>query len=69
MVEVVIKYLEDKQYYYVYEPTSDTLMAANNLSEALIMLNDFLLSSGMSNVDILGSNDISYHIDSQTMKL
>lgn len=68
MVEVVIKYLEDKQYYYVYEPTSDTLMAANNLSEALIMLNDFLLSSGMSKVDILGSNDISYHIDSQTMK-
>lgn len=66
MIEIVIKY--DAGKFLVYEPTTDTLMACTNLTEALTALNDFLKSSGMSNVDILENPDISYHIDSHTMK-
>lgn len=67
MIEVVIKYDPTRQAYAVYEPSSDSLMVASNLSEALLMLNKFLLESGLSDVDILNCPDISYHIDSQTM--
>lgn len=67
MIEVVIRYDPTRQAYAVYEPTTDSLMVAANLSEALLMLNKFLLDSGMSDVDILNCPDISYHIDSQTM--
>lgn len=66
MIEIVIKY--DAGKFLVYEPTTDTLMACTNLTEALTALNDFLKSSGMSNVDILENPNISYHIDSHTMK-
>ena len=67
MIEVVIRYDPTRQAYAVYEPTTDSLMVAANLSEALLMLNKFLLESGMSSVDLLNCPDISYHIDSQTM--
>jgi hypothetical protein len=68
MVEVLIKYMHDKGYYGVYEPTTDTLMAASNISEALVSLSNFLKDSGMIDKDILSSDDISYHLDSHTMK-
>ena len=67
MIEIVIKYDMVKKAYAIYEPTTDSLMVADNLTEALLMLNRFLLDSGMSKVDILSCPDISYHIDSQTM--
>lgn len=67
MIEIVIRFDPGKQAYAIYEPTTDSLMVAANLTEALVMLNKFLLESGMSNVDLLNCPDISYHIDSQTM--
>lgn len=67
MIEVVIKYDDNKQSYLIYEPNSDTLMASTNLTEALVMLNKLLLDKGLSKVDILQCPDISYHIDSKTM--
>ena len=68
MIEVVIKYDESKKEYLVYEPTTNSLMASTNLTESLVLLNKFLLDSGMSQVDLLQCPDISYHIDSYTMR-
>lgn len=68
MIEVLINYLPDKECYGVYEPSTDTLMVASNLSEALVSLSTFLKDSGMIDKDILSSNDISYHLDSHSMK-
>lgn len=68
MIEVLIKHLPDKDCFGVYEPTSDTLMVASNISEALVSLSNFLKDSGMIDKDILSSSDISYHLDSYTMK-
>ena len=69
MIEIVIKHDPTRHEYKIYEPTTDTLMASSNLTEALCMLNKFIESSGLSNVgNILDCPDISYHIDSATMK-
>lgn len=69
MIEIVIKYDPSRSEYKIYEPTTDTLMASSNLTEALCMLNNFINSSGLSSVsNILDCPDISYHIDSATMK-
>jgi hypothetical protein len=68
MIEIVIKYDEQKNEYLVYEPTTNTIMVSSNLTEALLGLNNFLITSGLTNVDILQCNDISYHIDSKTMR-
>ena len=69
MIEIVIKYDPSRSEYKIYEPTTDTLMASSNLTGALCMLNKFINSSGLSSVsNILDCPDISYHIDSATMK-
>lgn len=68
MIEIVIKYDEAKQQFLVYEPTTNTVLVSTNLTESLIKLNDFLKKSGLSQCDILGSSDISYHIDSMVMR-
>ena len=68
MVEVLIKYIPEKSCIGVYEPTTDTLMIASNISEALVSLSSFLKDSGMIDKDILSSDNISYHLDSHTMK-
>lgn len=68
MIEVLINYLPDKDCYGVYEPSTDTLMVASNLSEALVSLSKFLKDSGMISGDILSSDNISYHLDSRSMK-
>lgn len=68
MIEVVIRYDDQKNCYAVYEPSTDSLMVASNLSEALVLLSNFLLDSGLSKVDLLGCDDIFYHIDNKTMK-
>lgn len=68
MIEVLIKHLPDKDCFGVYEPTTDTLMVASNISEALVSLSKFLKDSGMIDKDLLTSSDISYHLDSYTMK-
>lgn len=68
MIEVVIRYDDQKNCYAVYEPSTDSLMVASNLSEALVLLNNFLRDSGLSKVDLLGCDDIFYHIDNKSMK-
>lgn len=68
MIEVVIKYDEAKKEYVIYESSTDTMMVSQNMTEALVLLNKFLKDSGLSNVDLLSNPDVSYHIDSQTMK-
>lgn len=68
MVEVVINYDQGTQKYKVYEPTTDTLLVSSNLTEALVNLSMFLTSSGLIQGDILNYPEISYHLDSYTVK-
>lgn len=68
MIEVVINYNPSKDLYMVYEPSTNTLLATSNVTEALVNLSKFLKDSGMTNVDILECDEISYHLDSKTMK-
>lgn len=68
MVEIVINYDKEKEVYKVFEPTSNTLLVSTNISQALIGLSDFLIKSGLEKNNILESPDISYHIDSATMR-
>lgn len=68
MIEVAINYDPVQKIFKIYEPSTDSLMVSSNLTEALITLNQFLLDSGLTNTDLLNSPDISYHLDSYTIK-
>lgn len=68
MVEIVINYDPAQDEYKIYEPTTDTLLLSKNLTEALVNLSLFLQSTGMITTDLLGSPDITYHLDSYTLK-
>lgn len=68
MVEVVINYSQEDQKFKVYEPTTDTLLVSSSLTEALVNLSIFLTQSGLIQGDILDYPDISYHLDSFTVK-
>lgn len=68
MVEIVINYDSQGKEYKIYEPSTDTLMVSSNLTEALLILNKFLIENGLIGVDILECPDISYHLDSSTMR-
>lgn len=68
MTEVVIKFNQQRNEYLIYEPTTDTLMAASNLTESLLGLNKFLVESGMIQGDLFSSDTIQYHLDTATMK-
>lgn len=68
MVELVINYSKEKQTFLIYEPTTDTLIASTNLTEALVNVSSFLTKEGLITGNILDYPDISYHIDSMTMK-
>jgi len=66
MIDVVIRYNSDEKLFKVYEPTTDTLLITSSLGETFIKLNEFLQSQGLITTDILGTQDITYHIDSMT---
>lgn len=68
MIEILIKYLPDKDCYGVYEPTTDTLLVSSSISESLVSLSNFLKESGMTSTDIINSDNIIYHLDSRTMR-
>ena len=68
MIEVVINYDPTQKIFKIYEPSTDSLMVSSNLTEALVTLNQFLLDSGLTNTDLLNSPDISYHLDSYTIR-
>ena len=67
MIEIVINYDKGADEFKIYEPTSDTLLVSKNLTEALVNLNLFLVTSGMIQGDLLGCPDITYHLDSGTL--
>ena len=68
MVEVVINYDTNKNEFKVYEPTTDTILVSKTLTEALVNLSSFLVSSNLIQGDILNCSEVSYHFDSETMK-
>ena len=68
MIQVVINYDPGTKEYKVYEPSTNIILVTTNITEALVNLSKFLLDSGMIDIDILNSDDISYHLDSATMK-
>lgn len=68
MIELVIQYSTEKEMYMVFEPTTDTLIVSASLTEALVNISKFLSDSGMIVGSILDYGEISYHIDSATMK-
>lgn len=66
MIDVVIGFDREQGVYKVYEPTSDTLLVTSNLGDSFLKLSEFLQQSGMIEHDLLGSQNIRYHIDSET---
>ena len=67
MIDVVIGYNREDQVYKVYEPSTDTLLVTTSLGESFIKLSEFLKSRGMIPGDLLGDDNIRYHIDSATL--
>lgn len=67
MVEIAITFDPDKEVFKVYEPSSDTLLVTNTLTESLMKLNEFLKSENMITGDLLNTADVSYHMDSYSM--
>ena len=67
MIDVVIGYDKEDQVYKVYEPSTDTLLVTTSLGESFIKLSEFLKSSGMIIGDLLGDDNVRYHIDSATL--
>lgn len=68
MIEIVINYNKEKDEFDIYEPSTDTLLISKNLTEALINLSNFLMDSKLIEDNILNCPDISYHLDSWTMR-
>lgn len=67
MIDVVIGYDKEEQVYKVYEPSTDTLLVTTSLGESFIKLSEFLKSKGMIPGDLLGDENVRYHIDSATL--
>lgn len=67
-INIAIKYDPLNEEYNIYEPSTDTLLLSKNLTEGLVNLNNFLISSGMIKTDILKDDSIEYHLCSKTMK-
>ena len=68
MIQVVINYDSTSSNYKVYEPTTQNLILTQDLTEALVTLSLFLQSKGMITGDILSTEEITYYLDSHTMK-
>ena len=67
MIDVVIGFDKEEQVYKVYEPSTDTLLVTTSLGESFIKLSEFLKSKGMIMGDLLGDDNVRYHIDSATL--
>ena len=68
MVDIVINYSEPDKAYKVFEPTTNTLLISQTLTEALCNLSLFLQSQGLIQGDILQTDQVNYHFDSRTMR-
>lgn len=68
MIQIVINYDPTTQSYKVYEPTTQNLILTQDLTEALVTLNLYLQSQGLTTQDILKTEDITYHLDAFTMR-
>jgi hypothetical protein len=69
-MDIVIEYDPGQSQYKIYEPTTDTLLVSQNITEGLVSLDTFLRGQGHIGQDqsIIGAQDIEYHLDSATMK-
>jgi hypothetical protein len=67
MIDVVIGFDKEEQVYKVYEPSTDTLLVTTSLGESFIKLSEFLKSKGMIPGELLGDDNVRYHIDSATL--
>lgn len=68
MIEIVINFSEENGgTYKVYEPSTQTLLMSQSLSEALVNLSLFLQTQGLIQGDILQTDQVNYHFDSKTM--
>lgn len=65
---IVIEYESLGKQFNIYEPTTDTLLVSENLTEGLVLLNDFLMKNNLIEKDILKTDSIKYQLDSSTMK-
>ena len=65
---IVIEYESSGKQFNIYEPTTDTLLVSENLTEGLVLLNDFLMKNNLIEKDILKTDSIKYQLDSATMK-
>jgi hypothetical protein len=68
MIEIVIKYDIDKNTFGIYEPSTNTYMISANLSEGLVGLERFLIDTKLIEKGLLDSTNITYHLDSYSMK-
>ena len=68
MIDIVIKYDDTKQTFGIYEPTTNTYMLSANLSEGLVYLEKFLKDSKLIDKGLLDADNITYHLDSKSMK-
>lgn len=68
MIDIVINYNKEKQMYGIYESSTDTYMLSANLSEGLVYLEKFLKDTKLINTGLLESTNISYNLDSYSMK-
>lgn len=49
---IVIEYESLGKQFNIYEPTTDTLLVSENLTEGLVLLNDFLMKNNLIEKDI-----------------
>ena len=66
MIDIVVGYDKDQGMYKVYEPSTDTLFVTTSLGDSFLKLSAFLKQQKMIATDLLGADDIRYHIDSAT---
>ena len=60
---IVIEYESLGKQFNIYEPTTDTLLVSENLTEGLVLLNDFLMKNNLIEKDILKTDSIKYQLD------
>lgn len=67
MIDIVINFDKTSGFYKVYEKGTDTLLITKNLTEALAGISNHLVGEGLIKNDITNSQDINYHLDSESM--
>ena len=64
MIDILVTYDPGKKEYNFYEPVSDTLLISKVIGTGFGLLGKFLKDT--QGINILGTKDVRYHIDSDT---